>query len=156
MRTSTLRGLIGAVCGPLLACGDTAAEPTPFEPVADIAELMEALIDPHADVIWDSVGFIMTEEGTEEVRPRSDEAWAQVRNSAIALAESANLLMIPPRARDSGEWLAASRALLETSRSAIRATEAQDPEELFKVGGYIYNTCSNCHQKYPAEAPAQP
>ena len=34
----------------------------PFTPVADVKELMEMVIDPAADVVWESVGAIITAE----------------------------------------------------------------------------------------------
>jgi hypothetical protein len=37
---------------------------------------MEWVIDPAADVVWDSVKSISTEAGTKEVSPQTDEQWA--------------------------------------------------------------------------------
>ena len=42
---------------------------------------------------------IDTKDGTEEIRPRTDEEWTAVRNAAVTLAESGNLLMMVPRAQ---------------------------------------------------------
>ena len=33
-------------------------------------------------------------------------------------------------------------------RSAIRAADAKNADDLFTIGGDIYEACSNCHQKY--------
>jgi hypothetical protein len=71
-----------------------------------------------------------------------------VRNSAIMLAESGNLLMMVPRARDGGPWMARAQELIDTSQAAIRAVEARNADRLFTVGGDIYEACSHCHQKY--------
>ena len=134
-----------AVAVAAAACG---SQPPPFKPVADTKLLMQAVVDPNADVIWDAVKTIITARGTEEVRPRSDAEWTAVRNSAIALAESGNLLMIAPRAKDAGDWMRLSQELIDTSQSAIRAAESKDADRLFTVGGEIYDACSHCHQKY--------
>ena len=138
---------------PLLVCAASAAacggpQPPPFKPVADTKLLMQSVIDPSADEIWDSVRTIITKEGTEEFRPRTNQEWDAVRNHAVALAESGNLLMMVPRAKDGGEWMARSRELVDQSERAIRAAEAKNADELFTVGGDIYQACSNCHQKY--------
>ena len=128
------------------ACGGP--EPPPFKPLADNKMLMAAIVDPNADLVWDAVKTIDTKDGTEEIRPRTEEEWTAVRNAAVTLAESGNLLMMVPRARDGGEWMTLAQRMIDTSEAAIRAAEAKNPERLFTVGGDIYEACSACHQKY--------
>ena len=129
------------------ACS-SAPEPPPFKPIADNKLLMQAVIDPTADEIWDAVRTIITDKGTEEIRPRTNAEWDAVRNQAVALAESGNLLMMVPRAKDGGEWMKRAQELVDTSERAIRAAEAKNADQLFNAGGDIYESCSNCHQKY--------
>ena len=139
-----LVGVVAAL-GFSFACG---AAPPPFKPTADTKLLMQAVVDPNADVIWESVKTIITSRGTEEIRPRTDAEWTAVRNSAITLAESGNLLMMVPRAKDGGEWMTRAQELIDTSQAAIRATEAKNADRLFTIGGDIYDACSHCHEKY--------
>jgi hypothetical protein len=136
---------MGAV---LAACSSAAAPPPPFKPVLDTRGLMVSVIDPNADVIWEAVKTIITRAGVEEIRPKSDEEWAAIRNAAATVAEAGNLLMLTPRARDSDEWMRASQALIETGTSAMRAAEDKNADQLFTVGGEMYSACTNCHQKY--------
>jgi len=137
----TIAILAGAACtgGP---------EPPPFKPVADVKQLMNAVIDPAADEIWDATGWIVTAQGEEERKPKNDEEWAAVRNDAIALTEAGNLLMMAPRAKDGGEWMQRSRELVDTGTAAWRAADAKDVQKLFDAGGEVYVACTNCHQKY--------
>jgi hypothetical protein len=128
-------------------CASPAAS-VPFKPVVDVRTLMESTIDPQADVIWGAVGTIITLEGTQELRPRSDEEWMNVRNSAITLTEAGNLLMMGSRAVDNEGWMKGARAMIETGEQAIRAADARDPDELFNAGADIYASCTNCHMKY--------
>ena len=128
-----------------LGCG---AQAPPFKPVADTKLLMQSVVDPSADVIWDSVKTIITAAGTEEIRPRSEAEWTAVRNSAVMLAESGNLMMIPARAKDGGEWMTRAQELIAAGEAAMRAAEAKNADRLFTVGGDIYDACSHCHQKY--------
>jgi len=109
---------------------------------------MQSVVDPNADVIWESVKTIITAQGTEEIRPRTEADWTAVRNASVALAESGNLLMMAPRAKDAGDWMRLSQELIDTSQSAIRAADSKDADRLFTVGGDIYDACSHCHQKY--------
>jgi len=139
-----------AAMGAVLAACSSAAPPPPFKPVLDTRGLMVSVVDPNADVVWESVKTIVTRAGVEEIRPKNDEEWASVRNAAATVAEAGNLLMLTPRARDSGEWMRASQALIDTGTSAMRAAEDKNADRLMTVGGDMYSACTNCHQKYMA------
>ena len=120
----------------------------PFQTTANMKDLMLNVLDPAADTIWESVGTIMTVEGTFEKAPSTDDEWAGVRAGAIQLAESGNLLMLPARSSGSEEWLTQAKALIEASNRAIKAIDAKDKDTLFTVGGDIYDVCTNCHRQF--------
>ncbi|MDO8678056.1 MAG: hypothetical protein Q7R30_05770 [Acidobacteriota bacterium] len=120
----------------------------PFQTVATGKELMNAVLDPAVDVIWDAVGWIVTSEGTFAKAPATDDEWATVRASAIQLAESGNLLMIGNRSGGSPEWITQSQALIDTSRRAIQAIDKKDKDALFTIGGDLYDVCTNCHRQF--------
>lgn len=124
------------------------SELPPFSTTLSMKQFMEWVVDPAADVIWDSVKTVMTLEGTKEIRPRTDEEWAAVRNGAATLAESGNLLMIEGRARDRKEWMAAARRLIDMSGRALKAAEAKNVDALFAAGEDIYHACAACHRQY--------
>jgi len=143
-----LFALLFALCAASAACGRGTSAPPPFKAVADNKLLMQAVIDPNANIVWDSVKTIVTRDGTQDVRPRNDEQWMSVRNAAVALTESGNLLMMVPRAKDGGEWMLRAQELVNTGEAAIRAVDARNSDRLFTVGGDIYDACSNCHRQY--------
>jgi hypothetical protein len=60
----------------LFGCG-----PTPPKPNTSLTlkQLMEWVIDPNADVIWDSVKSISTVKGTTEIYPRTDAEWGRCK-----------------------------------------------------------------------------
>ena len=122
--------------------------PSPYRPIADNKLLMQAVIDPMADVIWESAGAVITADGVQEIAPKNQEEWTHLRNSAVALAESGNLLMMSPRAKDDQEWMRLSQALIDTAMGAAKAAEGRRPDDVFNAGGEIYAVCSNCHSKY--------
>ena len=132
----------------MVACETPSTAPPPFAPGGSVQQLMEMVIDPAADIVWESVGTIVTLDGTEEIFPRSDEEWSTVRNSAMVLAESGNLLMVGDRAKGEGPWMIMSQALVEAGMVALEAAEAKDPEAVFAVGEQIYNACETCHVLY--------
>ena len=129
------------------ACSSGPAAP-PFKPIADTKLLMQSVVDPNADIVWESVKTIDTPNKTEEIRPRTDEQWAAVRNAAVTVAESGNLLMMVPRAKDGGEWMTLAQRMIDAGQEAIQAADAKNADRLFTVGGDIYDACSACHQKY--------
>jgi hypothetical protein len=78
------------------ACQKQPPEPE-YEVTATVKDVMDAMVDPIADVLWESVATIVTSAGTEERAPKSDEDWARVRRGAITLVEATNLLRMPGR-----------------------------------------------------------
>lgn len=135
----------------LVSACSSGPQPPPFRPVADVKQLMQAVIDPAADELWESTSWVITANGTEERMPRSDAEWTAVRNHAIEITEAGNLLMMAPRAKDGGEWMVRSQALIDSGTAAWRAAEAKDVQKLFDTGGQIYEACSSCHEKYLEE-----
>lgn len=109
---------------------------------------MAAVVDPAADVVWESVGTIVTAEGTEEIKPRDAEEWTQVAQAAWVLTESANSLMIGNRPKDTSDWMRFAQELSDASVKAARAAESHDADALFTAGGDVYLTCTACHEKY--------
>ncbi len=133
--------LAGSACTP-------PPPPPPFETVATPKELMNAVLDPAVDVIWDSVGTVITPEGTFEKAPATDDDWAAVRASAVLLAESGNLLMIGNRPGGSPEWIVQAQALIDVSKRTIQVIDKKDKDALFTIGGDIYDVCTNCHRQF--------
>lgn len=141
---------------------------------ATIQDLMNGIVDPSADALWDSVAFIATESGAEDRRPRTDAQWNAVRTSAIMLVEAANLLGMPDRrvAADSPEnsplapgelsheqmqqridathdgFVAFARNLQDTGLKALAAINARDAQGLMDAGGAIDEACEACHLAY--------
>jgi hypothetical protein len=145
MRSARILLVLG---GAVLITSCRGPEPPPFKPVADTKLLMQSMVDPNADLVWDAVKTIDTPQGTEEIRPRTDLQWAAVRNAAVSVAESGNLLMMVPRAKNSGEWMKLAQDMIDTGQEAIKAADAKNADRLFTVGGDIYDACSACHAKY--------
>src|SRR3954468_16823827 len=70
----------------------------PYHPVASIREVMNSVIDPNVDVVWNAVKTDIDHGKPIEHAPANDEEWAAVRHGAITVSEGANLLMMPGRA----------------------------------------------------------
>jgi hypothetical protein len=147
--------------------------PVEYRASATVKDIMDSMIDPSADALWDSVATIVSAAGTEERAPHTDEEWKIVRQHAIRLVEATNLLLIPGRhvARpgekaenpevelapeeierrineDRATWTTLAHGLHDAALPALRATEAKNPQALFDAGEQIDTACENCHQKY--------
>jgi len=145
-RTSRLIVLAAALQS---GCGDLPAPPaSAARPMLSLKQLMEWVIDPAADAVRESVKTIATEQGTREIAPQTQEQWDAVRNGAAMLVESSNLLTMHTRARDQGEWIAATRRLAGAAEKALRAAESKDAAGVFAAGGEIYDACAACHRQY--------
>ncbi len=114
----------------------------------DHHDLMTFVLDPAADVIWSSAGAIITEAGTQDLAPTTEEGWLKVKNNAAMLIESANLLQLPGRAEDQADWAEYSRGLATMANKAFSAADQQDADALFQAGADLYQVCLACHQKY--------
>jgi hypothetical protein len=136
-----------------IACSSCSAPPSapaapPFETTVSTKDLMANVLEPGADVVWESVGTIMTKEGTFERAPQTDDEWADVRAAAIVVAESGNLLMMPQRSSGSDEWVKLSQAMMEQAKRVIKATDAKDKQGVFDTGADLYDSCVNCHKRF--------
>src|SRR3954451_24485234 len=59
-----------------------------------VKDIMDAIVDPSADVIWGAVGTVVDETGVHESSPKSDEDWANMHRAAIRIVEGGNLLTV--------------------------------------------------------------
>ncbi|MCR9258425.1 MAG: hypothetical protein NXH95_01790 [Pseudomonadaceae bacterium] len=139
--------LLIPLCG-LASCSQSEeTEAAAFAPTGTVLEFMNWYLEPQADVLWDSAGYIVTEDGEVDLQPTTQEGWDNVRNAATVVAESGNLLMIPGYAVDS-DWMEYSRGLITAGIKAREAAQAKDADALFQAGAQLYSVCLACHNRY--------
>ena len=107
-----------------------------FKLVADVRQLMNALVIPASDFLF-NVPF--------EV-PVDDAGWAVVENNAIRLAESGNLLLLRTDGRE--PWAEASRVLLDAGEASLAAARERDVDRLLDLSEDILASCTGCHDLY--------
>jgi hypothetical protein len=182
-RTSALAAAGSLLTGALLlpGCGQptpvapAVAEGPPFTPVLSVKELMEHIVDPTADWIFDAAVIDVSEKGTVETLPLTDEDWTRVERGALILAESANLLkmpraMVPPGdkslnqepggpeltpaeieakiKKDPALWAKHADGLRDAALESLKVIKARDGQGLFNVGDKIDKACESCHLEY--------
>ncbi len=146
MRTRT--AIVAAAALLAASCGGEPPAGPPFRTDNNVSVLMANMLDPAADLLWDAVGTVLDETGETYWEPETEEDWLQVKLGAMALAESANLLMMENRARDQDQWIRMSEAMADAAMLAFEAAEAEDPQRIFDLGEVVYESCNNCHTLY--------
>ena len=115
------------------------SKPVPIFP-ATMKELMVDLIFPTSNELF----YVSRTE------PKTDGDWMRLEMNFLALAESANVLMAPPRARDQGQWMKDGKLLLDVAVKAYRYAKARDYAALTttEMNEEIYEACQACHVNY--------
>jgi hypothetical protein len=127
----------------LFLAGAAMAQAPTFQPVGTVRQIMLGIVMPASDVIFAVPGQA----------PKDDKEWATVQNSALMLAETGNLLMLPGRAKDKGAWIKNAKALVEAGSEAFKAANAKDAKALEDIGNKIDETCEACHALYLPKPP---
>jgi hypothetical protein len=168
--------LLGIILLCLASCslsGDKAAQASDYNSVATIKDIMDSMVDPSADFVWDSVGVEITAEGTVERAPKTDEEWKDERRRVVQLVEAANLLVMPERrVAKPGEkaenpeielapeemesmiketrktFLRLAKEFQTTGIELLAATDKRDLEAISRLGAELDTRCENCHKTY--------
>lgn len=111
-------------------------------------DLMAHFITPAAEKIWESTGFVITEEGEISLEPKDNEGWNEVVFGAQVIIESSYSLKRLDRSLGREDWIAFSSLLEPIGRQAVIAAEAKDSEALFQIGADLYQACVACHNVY--------
>jgi hypothetical protein len=171
-----------ALCAMSLAqCNRKAAEtPAPaandFQLIGTVHELMQGIVDPTSDVLFDAVATDITASGVNEKKPETDEEWETVQHNALQLAEAANLLKMPGRIAanpddktksegpdapeltpqeiqakidaDRAKWVKYASNLQEQAKKTWDASKKHDAAAVFALGEDIDMACEDCHLEY--------
>lgn len=160
-------------CSLLLVGACRAQQQADYRPTATVKDIMDSIVDPSADVLWNSVATIITAAGTEQRAPQSDEEWATLRRHAVQLIEATNLLLIPGRHvarpgekpedpkillapeqiealinQDRQAWTRKAYVLHDAAVEAQKAIEAKNADALLDAGDVLDKACENCHLTY--------
>ncbi|WP_347989030.1 cytochrome c [Methylomonas sp. AM2-LC] len=158
----------------LAACSQSSPpSATLFKPIATLQDIMQSIIDPNVDFVWNAVSSVSTAEGTQEHRPETDEEWEQLRQHALTLAEAGNLLLIENRivahqnantssggaelnSQDIQKLIESNRedyvqrvhSLQNATELVLAAIDKKNADELEKAGGDVEHACEQCHSQF--------
>ena len=140
---------------------------------ATIKDIMDSMVDPSGDFLFESVQEIADEKGIREKAPQTDEEWEEVRHRAFILLEAPNLLTMEGRKvaheneksknpqvelqpeqiqklvdGDRPSFIRRARRLQDAAALVLKAVDAKDKDALFKSIDSIDKACENCHLHY--------
>lgn len=140
---------------------------------ATIKDIMDSMVDPSGDFLFESVAEIADTNGITHKAPDTDEEWEEVRHRALVLLEAPNLLIMegrkvakpgekstnpeielePERIQalvdgDRPGFIRRARRLQDAAALALKAIEAKDTNALFHSLENIDKACENCHLHY--------
>ena len=129
---------------------------------ANMLQLMRAVVYPASNVI-----FTAQTDDPATVKPAlrpstsSDPltsaygGWEAVGNAGLALAESANLLIIPrmcgngkPAPVKNADWQMWVQELRDAGMSTYKTAQSKSQDAILEAAGTVADACRHCHQKY--------
>ena len=154
----------------LAACGLSLTAQTPSTTAApqvhaNLNQLMRGVLYPAANVVFSAqaddpgaVKFIPGHDPAMSTDPLTSTfgGWVAVENAALALAESANLLLIPGRSCSNGApvptkdpaWAMFVQEVRDVSMKAYRAAQAKDQDKMIEISETLSAACAGCHRKW--------
>ena len=160
--------LLTSACAPSSNGPDSATPqaPPPGASVqihANLAQLMRGILYPNSNVI-----FAAQSTNPAEVKQASDAAtatdpiasvyggWMAIENSGLAIAESANLLMVPSRLCQNGkpvpiqnpDWAGFVKELRDAGMVAYKAAQSKNQDNILAAADTLTTACAQCHDKY--------
>jgi cytochrome c2 len=135
-------------------------------PEGNLAELMRAIAFPNANVIFNLQ--IKDPAAQKKKQPAASPfdyvewgatvypGWLAVDQAAIALAETAPLLLTPGRRCQNGrsvpvdrtDWKQYVAALVDVSKLAHKASQARNHGAFLDISEKLNDACANCHKVY--------
>jgi mono/diheme cytochrome c family protein len=127
------------------------AAPSHYNTSLDMQALMALVVEPVADTLWSTAGWVLSDAGYEELYPTTDEGWNFAHTQSAMIVEIGNMLALPERVAERDNWLTYAQALSKVGETAMKATAEQNNEDYFQAGAQLYSVCTACHQAYNAD-----
>ena len=134
------------------------------EPVGTLALVMRSILFPNSNILFD------TQTRDPDAPPEATAAdgtvsstfssiytgWGLVEAASVALAESAQLIMIPGRMCENGlpvpvgndDFQQYARDLVDVGRRAYEIAKTKDLDAMIEVTNDVAGACENCHAVY--------
>ena len=163
MRSAGMMIAMVLCTGFVLAQAPQQASPPAAAPAANLNQLMRSLFFPHSNVVfftqrYDPAAVKSASEPSASTDPLTGVfgGWEAVENSALTLADAADLLMTPGRKCSNGrdvplanaDWAQMVKVVREASMVAYRAALTKNQDKMLEASEVLAASCANCHNKY--------
>jgi hypothetical protein len=154
------------------AAAPAASQPASPQPAGTLVQVMRSILFPNSNIIFDTQ---TKDPGAPPPKPTDTAGagatikyaavytgWQVVENSAVALADSANLIMIPGRTCENGkpvpvdqdDFKKYAQGLRDAGRAALKAAQSKNLDAMVEVSGTVADACAACHEVYRDIGPA--
>jgi len=171
-----------SACSPSKPAPPASAVPPPqalwgdMKPIVSVKELMQYMIDPASDYIFDSVSTVIDPKGRViEKAPKTDADWEKLKIGAVTILEGIYLLKVqrpftPPGdennsvgpdaselspaqilakvQKDPVEWNARIEALRNVGLQVLDIVKKRNTAELWDASENLDVACEQCHASY--------
>jgi hypothetical protein len=128
---------------------------------------MRGILFPSSNIIFN----VQLHDPAEPAKPASADAatfswtawggeiytgWQLIDYAAVAIAESAPLMLTPGRRCENGkpvpvdraDWIKFTQELADAGRAAYKASQTRSQQTVSDVSGQLSDSCLHCHQVY--------
>ena len=149
----------GRAAAPPAAGGAAPPQPRVY---ANMLQLMRGTLYPQSNVIFtaqveDPASFKPAAHQSTSSDPFTSAygGWEAVENSGMAMAETANLLLVPrqcgngkPAPIQNADWQMWVQELREASMGVYKAGQAKNDDVVLEAADKLATACLHCHAKY--------
>lgn len=131
-----------------LLAGSVIAQAPSYKPrpYGNLKQVMRSVPLPNSDVIF----------GVQSKLPKNDMDWQNVENAAIAIEETANLILLPGRVLSNGkpvpvqaaDFVKYAQALVPAGRDCLKAARMKSQDAVSNCTDSLSQACDNCHKVY--------
>jgi hypothetical protein len=129
---------------------------------ANMLQLMRGILYPSSNVIFaaqaDIIKLAPVADPSVSPNPLTSTygGWQAVENAGLALAEAANLVVLPGRLCSNGrpapvqraDWVKYTQGLRDAGLAAYKAAQSKSEDAMVEVSGRVADACSSCHDVY--------
>jgi hypothetical protein len=141
--------------------------PATFGAAGNLNQLMRGILFPNSNIIFTVQSYdpgekkntgVATEGGFNWTMWGSNlySGWEIVDYAAVALAESAPLLLTPGRRCENGnpvpvtdpDWIKFTKELADVGKAAYQASQTRNQQKVSDISGDVADACQHCHQMF--------
>ena len=131
--------------------------------VATLAQLMKGTLYPESNVVFAAqdinpadVPHAKDPSMSTDLLTSQYGKWEAVENSALAIAEVADLLSLPGRKCSNGaavpvgnpDWSKFVQEMRDAGLAAYAAAQTKNQDKMTDIAGVLTQACQNCHVRY--------